>query len=76
MPIGHMALLRGSARPTKTSRPERKVSSRRGNAGSSRRRPAFTSALRSGFSNLRQKVESSLPSLVSNTSSHRLPHTG
>ena len=76
MPIGQSALLRGSARPTKTSRPERKVSSRRGSAGSSCNRPAFTSAARSGFSNLRQKVETSLPALVSSTSSQRLPQTG
>ncbi|MNP75316.1 hypothetical protein D3C76_1723610 [compost metagenome] len=76
MPIGHIAELSAAARPTNTRRPLTKVSSKRGLCASSTRRPALLKALRSGTSNLRQKVESSLPSLVSITSSHRLPHCG
>ncbi len=73
MPIGQGAWLSASAMPRNTSRPLLKVSSRRGLLASSTSRPAFSSALRSGPSNFLQKFDSSLPSLVSNTSSHRLP---
>ena len=76
MPIGHIAWLSASAMPANTSRPLLKVSNRRGFFVSSTSLPALSKALRSGASNFLQKVESSLPSLVSTTSSHRLPHTG
>ncbi|MNN71876.1 hypothetical protein D3C81_1878570 [compost metagenome] len=76
MPMGHSALLLAGATPANTRRPLMKVSSRRGRLASSTRRPAFSRALRSGTSNLRQKVDNSLPSLLSSTSSHRLPNTG
>ena len=76
MPMGHIAELFVSAMPTNTSRPLLKVSSKRGLCASSTNLPALVSALRRGASNFLQKFDSSLPSLVSSTSSHRLPNTG
>ncbi|MNP16503.1 hypothetical protein D3C76_1088990 [compost metagenome] len=73
--MGHIAELSAGARPTKTSRPLLNVSSKRGLAPSCNL-PAALKALRKGASNLRQKVESSLPSLVSSTSSQTLPNAG
>ncbi|MOA29933.1 hypothetical protein D3C78_1509790 [compost metagenome] len=74
--MGHIAELSDSARPRNTSRPLLKVNSRRGLRGSSTSLPAPISALRKGPSNFLQKFDSSLPSLVSITSSHRLPQVG
>ncbi|MNV73574.1 hypothetical protein D3C71_1667350 [compost metagenome] len=76
MPIGHIAELFDSARPMNTSRPLLNVSSKRGLWASSTSLPAAISALRRCTSNFLQKFDSSLPSLVSTISSHRLPHSG